>query len=60
MRGVYEKLSILVAVLSMGGGVVAYAFVTFESKEDSRDQRKEVFQRLERIETKIDTIIRSQ
>lgn len=39
--------------------LTAYAYTTFETKEDAREKKGDIVQRLDRIETKLDQMIQN-
>lgn len=52
-----DVLPFALALLSAAGGLISYAFATFETKELSKERQGSIDKRLERIENKIDQIL---
>lgn len=46
------------AILSAGAVACAFAFTTFETKEDAKEKKSDITQRLIRIEDKLDQMKR--
>lgn len=55
-----EMLPFILALLSACGGLISYAFATFETKELSKERYSTLEARLERIETKLDRVLFSK
>jgi Na+/H+ antiporter NhaC len=43
--------------LSAGVGTTAYAFRTFQTKQEAKDDKSETHKRLDRIEKKLDSLL---
>jgi hypothetical protein len=52
-----EIFPFILALASAAGGLISYAFATFETKELSKERHTALDGRLERIENKIDQIL---
>lgn len=55
-----EWIMLIGSIMAATVGVVAYAFGNFETKESSRELREQIWQRLEKIENKIDYLIENE
>lgn len=49
--------TLILSIIGITGGSIAYSFTTFETKEHTQQAKEEILRKLERMEDKLDRLV---
>jgi hypothetical protein len=55
--GTFNKWYVIGAIVASAATLTAFAFQTFETKDDAKEKKGDIVERLIRIEGKVDTLL---
>lgn len=55
--GTFNRWYVIWTILGASVATTAFAFMTFETKDDAKEKKADIFERLKTIEGKIDTLL---